>query len=100
MNIHEYIPAKNLKKISGALVILISAACGFFAFPTMFPGMPMRWLFQLSGIGCLVAVIFLATRYISKTVVYRLTETEEGGVDFTVTEVTNDGRSKITVFVF
>ena len=100
MSIHEYIPAKNFKKISGALVRLISAACGFFAFPTIFPEMSMRWLFQLSGIGCLVAVIFFAARYISKTVVYRLIETEEGGVDFTVTEVTNGGRSKITVCRF
>ena len=82
------------------LVILIAAACGFFAFPTMFADMPMRWLFQLSGVFCLVGVIFLATRYISKTVIYRLTENGEGGVDFTVTEVTNGGRSKITVCRF
>lgn len=100
MNIHEYIPAKNLKKISGLLVILLSAACGFFAFPAIFTEMPMRWLFQLSGIACLVAVIFLSTRYISKSVVYRLVETDNEGIDFTVTEVTNGGRSKITVCRF
>jgi len=100
MNIYEYIPAKNLKKISGALVILISAACGFFAFPAIFTEMPMRWLFQLSGVGCLVAVIFFASRYISKAVVYRLIETDEGGIDFTVTEVTNGGRTKVTVCRF
>ena len=100
MSVHEYIPAKNFKKISGLLVILISAACGFFAFPAMFSDMPMRWVFQLSGIGCLVAVIFFATRYISKSLVYRLVETDEGGIDFTVTEVTNGGRSKITVCRF
>ena len=100
MSIHEYIPAKNFKKISGALVILISAACGFFAFPTIFPEMSMRWLFQLSGIACLVGVIFISTRYILKHVVYRLIETEEGGIDFTVTEITNGGRTKITVCRF
>lgn len=100
MSIHEYIPAKDYKKISGLLVILISASCGFFAFPMLFPQMPMRWIFQLSGIACLAAVIFLATRYISKAVVYRLLENGEGGIDFTVTEVTNGGRSKITVCRF
>ena len=100
MSIHEYIPAKNYKKISGLLVILISAACGFFAFPTIFAQMPMRWIFQLTGIGCLVAVIFFASRYISKSVVYRLVQTDEGSIDFTVTEVTNGGRAKVTVCRF
>ena len=100
MNIHEYIPAKNYKKISGLLTILIAAACGFFAFPALFNQMPMRWIFQLSGVICLAAVIFLATRYISKSLVYRLIDNGEGGVDFTVTEVTNGGRTKITVCRF
>ena len=100
MNIHEYIPAKNYKKISGVLVILIAAACGFFAFPTLFPQMPMRWIFQLSGVACLVAILFFATRYISKAVVYRLVQTDEEGIDFTVTEVTNGGKKHVTVCRF
>ena len=98
--IYEYVPAKDLKKISGAMIVLISAACGFFAFPALFSEMPMRWLFQLSGVFCLVAVIFFASRYISKAMVYRLIKTEEGEIDFTVTEVTNGGRTKVTVCRF
>ena len=100
MNIYEYIPAKDFKKISTILVILISAACGFFAFPAMFPNMSMKWIFQLSGIACLTGVIFVVSRYISKTVVYRIVGNEDEDMDFTVTELTNGGRSKITVCRF
>ncbi len=98
--IYEYIPTKNLKKLSGLIIILISAAAGFFAFPLVYPEMPLRSLLQATGIGCLAAVIFITARYISKAMIYRFIENDEGGIDFTVTEVTNGGKSHITVCRF
>ena len=98
--VYEYIPQKNLKKISGMLTVLISAAVGFFLFPTLFPTLPLRWIFQLSGVVCLVAVIFIASRYIGKSIIYAVIDNGEGGLDLTVTEVTNGGRSRITVCRF
>ncbi len=98
--IYEYIPTKNLKKLSGVIIILISVAAGLFAFPSIFPEMPLRALFQATGIGCLAVVIFITARYISKSVIYRFIEDDEGGIDFTVTEVTNGGKSHVTVCRF
>ena len=60
----------------------------------------MCWLFQTSGAALLAAVIFVYTRNIAKTFIYRIIENDEGGLDFTVTEVTGGGRSRITVCRF
>ncbi len=98
--IYEYIPTKNLKKLSGVIIMLISAAAGFFAFPMIYPDMPLRSLLQASGIGCLAVVVFIATRYISRSIIYRFVEDDEGDIDFTVTEVTNGGKRRITVCRF
>ncbi len=100
MKIYEHIPTRNYQKLTGIIVILISAAAGFFAFPLIFSDMPLRSLFQLTGIACLAAVVFIASRYIMKTLVYMLIENDEGGIDMTVTEVTNGGKSRITVCRF
>ena len=101
MNIlYTYAPPKNLQKLSGILIALISATAGFFAFPALFPEAPLRWLFQSSGVVCVLVVIFVVARYIMKSVVYSVVENEDGTRDFTVTEITNGGRSKVTVCRF
>ena len=97
--LYEYIPHKDVRRAMGRMVIFISAAVGCFAFPTIFPDMPLRWLFQMTGAVLLAAVIFVYTRSIGKTFIYRVVE-NDGGLDFTVTEVTGGGRSRITVCRF
>lgn len=100
MTVYTYTPSKNYKRISGLVVILISAALGFFMFPTLFPTIPLRWLFQLTGLVCLGVVIFIVSRYILKNTVYSILENGEGGCDLAVTEITNGGRSRVTVCRF
>ncbi len=100
MNKYTYVPTKNIKKISALLIILISAAAGFLLFPTIFPEMSLRWLFQGSAIACLGAMIFVVTRYVMKKTVYELSENDDGGFDFSVTEITNGGRTRVTVCRF
>ena len=97
--IYEFMPQKNVRKLAGMLSILISATVGFFLFTSLFPTMPLRWLFQLSGFVCIGIVIFIAARYIGKNLVYGISE-GENGLDFTVTEVTNGGRSRVIVMRF
>lgn len=98
--VYEYIPNKDPKRMSGIMIILISAAVGFFIFPSIYPDMPMRWVFQLSGVACLCAAIFITARYIGKSYIYRVISNDEGGLDLTVTEIGNGGRSRITVCRF
>ena len=97
--IYEYIPHKDPRQATGLLVICLSAAVGFFTFPAMFQDMPLRWLFQLTGVAFLAAVIFVYTRYIAKSFIYRVEEREDGAA-FTVIEVTSNGRSRVAVCCF
>ena len=97
--VYTYVPPKNFKILSGYLMILAFGATGFFAFPALFPDMPMRWIFQLSGLACLCLVVFIVSRYILKNTVYSVIE-EDGKLDFTVTEITNGGKTRITVCRF
>lgn len=96
MNIYEYRPEKNLTRIFGAMIILISLAAALFFTPLIFPSVPFHWAFQLLGTVAVVAVIYLLTRYVAKSFVYAVIE-DDGKLDFTVTELANGGRKVTTV---
>ena len=96
---YEYMPQRNIKKITAILVMLISAAVGFALFTSLYPDMQMIWIFQLSVIICVCGVIFIASRYIGKAIVYSIIE-DDGALYFGVTEVTNGGRKRIMVCRF
>ena len=97
MNVYEYTPPKSNKKASGIILILFSLAAGLFLFTLLFPSMPFRWAAQLISIAAFVAVIFIISRYVAKNFVYNVIKTDDGSLDFTVTEITNAGRTQITV---
>lgn len=97
MNLYEYIPPKSNKKAIGASLILISFAAGSFIFTLLFPTIPFRWGVQLISILAFVAFVFIISRYVSKKFLYAIIENDEKKLDFTVTEITNAGRTKITV---
>ena len=97
MNIYEYVPQKNFKKLSGIVMILICLSLVLFLIPSIFPDMPLRWVLQLVGIGCLSAVIYISVRKVGRAFIYRITQNDDGSRDFTVTEVTNGGKTRITV---
>lgn len=96
MNIYEYRPEKNLTRIFGVMIILISLAAALFFTPLIFPSVPFHWVFQLLGTVAVVAVIYLLTRYVAKSFVYAVIE-DDGQLDFTVTELANGGRKVTTV---
>ena len=97
MNVYDYIPKKSNKKALGVIIILTSLALGLFCFTLISPNMPFKWLVQLIAIIAFVAVIFIISRYIAKGFIYTIVKTDEDTLDFTVTEITNAGRTKITV---
>ena len=97
---YEYIPPKNLKRISGLVMMLSAAAAVLFLVPSYFNEIPFRWSFQLCGICIIGVIIYLTTRYVTKSYIYRIIPREDSdgavvGQDFTVTEVS--GKSQITV---
>ena len=96
MSIYEYSPPKSNKKASGIILILFSLAAGMFIFTLLFPEIPFRWAVQLISIVAFVAVIFIITRYVAKSFIYAIVKNDDR-LDLTVTEITNAGRTKITV---
>ncbi len=99
-DIYTYMPEKNYKKLTGFITLLSCGAVCLFTITYIFPSMPLKWLLQLGGLLALGAMVFIVSRYIMRKTVYALVEDESGRVDFTVTEITNKGRSQITVCRF
>lgn len=97
MNVYEYIPTKNQTRITGIIMILTALAAAFFSTPLLFPNMAFRGIFQLVGVICMVAVIFIITRYIAKTFVYSIIQNDDGTLDLTVCELTNGNRKRTPV---
>jgi hypothetical protein len=97
MILYEYAPQKNLRRLSGIVIILVCVALGLFLVTSVFQTLPYRWALQLCGFGCIAAIIYMTVKYISKTVVYAVVKKKDGELDLTVTEVTNGGKSRVTV---
>ena len=98
MNIYEYTPQKSNKKALGTVIILLSLAAGLFLFTIIFPYIKFKWGIQLISVIAFVAIIFIISRYMAKSFVYAIVQDDDGtALDFTVTELTNAGRTQITV---
>ena len=96
MNIYEYTPQKSNKKALGTIIVLFSLATGLFLFAMIFPEIKFRWVLQLISIIAFVAIIFIISRYIAKSFLYAIVQNDDENLDFTVTEITNAGRTQIT----
>ena len=97
MTLYEYSPPKSNKKATGIILILFSLAAGLFMFTILFPDILFKWAIQLIAVCSFVAVIFIISRYVAKSYVYAVERNDNGNLDLTVTEITNAGRTKITV---
>ena len=97
MHIYDYTPQKNTKQITGLIICLTSIGIGPFLFSLIIPNLPYKWLFQLLSIILFTAVIFITSRFAAKSFLYSVIKTDNDTLELTVTEITNGGRSKITV---
>lgn len=94
---YQYIPPKNPQKTTGIILLLVAAAAVAVFFTTIFPTMPLRWLLQLFAVAVLVAIIYITTRYVPKSYIYKISPSDrEGALDLTVTELTG-GKHAVTV---
>ena len=59
----------------------------------LFPGVPLRWVFQMVALALLTVGIWLLTRYVTKIFIYCI---DEAG-DLTVTEANTKGKRRVTV---
>ena len=94
MNIYEFTPQKNMRKLALLTGALFGGAAVIMAMTVLLGEMSYRWAFQLISLGMLAMGVFFTTRYIMKTFVYKIEQTDTGA-DLTVTEI--QGRHVITV---
>ena len=97
---YEYIPKKSTKKVTGMVIMLAAAAALLFFIPSFFSNIPYAWGFQLCGFALLVAIIYITTRYVSRSYIYRVIPREGSdgaveGYDLMITELS--GKSRVTV---
>jgi len=94
MNLFEFQPPKNTKKLSLVTGLLLLGAAVLMFITFLYEEMAYRWAIQLLSVGMLVISIFITSRYVMKSYVYAVIKGEDGN-DFTVTEI--QSRHKITV---
>lgn len=95
MNLFEFRPQKNTKKLALTTGLLIIGAAVLMLATMVIENIPYRWAIQLLSLGMLVVGIFITTRYVMKSYIYAIIRNDEGGKDLTVTEV--QSRHVITV---
>lgn len=95
MNLFEFRPEKNVKKLGMITGLLLMGASVLLLVTVIISDVPYRWAIQLLSLGMLTVSIFITSRYIMKSYVYAVIKADDGGNDFTVTEI--QGRHVITV---
>ena len=96
MKLYEFIPQKDKRKLSAISSVLLIGAILIMMCTAILGDIPLKWVFQLVSIVMLTAAIFITSRYIMKSFVYRIELTDEQrSPDLTVTEFQN--RRSITV---
>ncbi len=94
MNLFEFIPEKNNKRLSLVSGLLLIGGSLMLLVTYIFEGITGKWIFQLLAICMFGVSIFLVSRYVMKNFIYAIVSTD-GGNDFTVTELQN--KKKTTV---
>ncbi|MBQ8141363.1 MAG: hypothetical protein IJ038_06700 [Clostridia bacterium] len=91
---YEFTPQKSNKaaQYTSLILIITSVLAMFFS---NLPNLPYRSVMQLAALFALSVALMLLGRYVFKGYVYAVIENDDGGYDFTVTEIKR--KSRITV---
>ena len=92
---YEYIPQTNKAKEKNTVSALLLGGFAIMIVTSVADNMPLKWIFQLIGLLIITAGIFIMTRYLYKSFLYRVSPTEDGTADLSVIELQK--KSRITV---
>ena len=91
---YEVFPKKKDAAARNLAAIMFIAAVVAMYISTL-PGLPLRSVVQLLSVGLIAFALVIMGRYIFSSYSYAIIQTDEGGYDFTVSEIKR--RSRITV---
>ena len=92
---YEHIPQSNKAKAKNIASALLVGGFTIMAVTSAAKEMPLKWLFQLAGLAVITVGIFIMTRYLFKSFLYRVSQTDTGSADLSVIELQK--KSRITV---
>ena len=92
---YEHIPQSNKTKAKNIVSALLIGGFAIMTVTSSAKDMPLKWLFQLAGLAVITAGIFIMTRYLFKSFLYRVSPTDTGSADLSVIELQK--KSRITV---
>lgn len=93
---YEITAARTNKKAQGLILLFFIGAVALLIVTVPLRGMPFLWIIQLFAILLLVGAVFLVTRYMARSYIYGIDESESGR-DLYVVEVSSGGRRRVTV---
>ena len=93
----EYVPQRTNTTAGKVILILIVGAAALFGITVLFPTIAYRWAFQLLALGMLTLILFLVTRYLTRSYVYRIYDREDGSRDLEILERQGNGKRQFTV---
>lgn len=91
---YEYIPRPEKRRAPGLILLFLLGGLVLMFLPSAL-SVPFQSVFQFFGLCLFTAAIFLVTRYMSKSFLYRVFPDDDGQMDFSVTELR--GKSRCTV---
>lgn len=91
---YEYMPTPKNQWIKTLCVGMFLVSLVLFMVSGVQDLLPMPWLFQFVAVGMMTASVMLMGRYLLRYYMYRVEEIN-GGVDFTVTEITRRGGTTV-----
>ena len=94
---YQWIPKKTNKTAEKVILILLGGAILMFGVTVVFPTIAYRWAYQLIALGMLTLILYLVTRYVTRSYLYRIGENGEGGTDMEIIEKTGNGKRQVTV---
>ena len=89
---YEYIPKRGNQKAIHLIFLCLIGGFLILGLTSVMPTLPFRWAFQITGIACLAAAIYVYVRYVTRFFRYAIVKREDGSLDLTVTECQRKGR--------
>lgn len=88
---YEYIPQGSNKNAKNLISLLILGGFVIMLVTMMSEGVPFKWALQLTGLILMAIGILLMARYVSRSFIYRVEQTD-GGADLSVIEIQRKSR--------
>jgi len=91
---YEYIASSEKRRAPRLILLFFLGGMALMLLPSVL-SVPFQWAFQLVGLCLFTAAVYLVTRYMTKSFLYRVFPDDDGRMDFSVTELRGKTRCMV-----